>query len=153
MDKRELKIDYITYQKNSLVGYDELCQEATLAVSKAYCVYSKFAVGVAVLLENGVVVTGNNQENMAYPSGMCAERIALFYAGATYPEIAVKALAIVAYTESGASEKMISPCGACRQVMLEVVRRYDKDFDVVMIGKQEVVVIKASALLPFDFSF
>ena len=153
MDKRELKIDYITYQKTFPIAYEELCEKATSSASKAYCIYSNFAVGAAVLLENGVIVTANNQENIAYPSGMCAERIALYYAGSTYPTIAVKALAIFAYSKGETFEKMISPCGACRQVMLEMVKRYDKDFDVILLGQQESVVIKASVLLPFAFGF
>ena len=96
MDKRELKIDYFTCQNSFPAGYEELCRKAVEVSTKAYCVYSEFAVGAAVLLENGEVILGNNQENAAYPSGMCAERTALFYAGAVRPDIAVKALAIAA---------------------------------------------------------
>lgn len=153
MDKRELKIDYFTCPNSYPPGYEELCKKAVEASGKSYSVYSGFAVGAAVLLENGHIVTGNNQENAAYPSGLCAERTALFYAGATYPELAVQALAIAASCDGVPGGNVISPCGACRQVMAEVIKRYGKDFEVIMIGQKECVVIKASALLPFVFTF
>ena len=108
MDKRELKIDYFVCRNSVPAGYEELSEKALVAAGKAYCIYSGFAVGAAVLLENGTIVLGNNQknkahttrntnqENVAYPSGLCAERTALFYAGAAYPDVPVKALAITA---------------------------------------------------------
>ncbi|MEG1737912.1 MAG: cytidine deaminase [Odoribacter sp.] len=151
MDKREVKIDYFVYQNSFAVGYEKLCKKAMQASAKSYSIYSNFAVGAAVLLENGKIVSGNNQENAAYPSGLCAERTALFYAGATYPEVAVKALAIVACDQGIPCDNFVSPCGACRQVFAEIVKRYGRDFDVIMCGKQETVVVKASALLPFVF--
>ena len=86
-------------------GYEELSEKALAAAGKAYCIYSGFAVGAAVLLENGTIVLGNNQENVAYPSGLCAERTALFYAGAAYPDVPVKALAIVLLVLKGVPEK------------------------------------------------
>ncbi|MDE5612832.1 MAG: cytidine deaminase [Odoribacter sp.] len=153
MDKREVKIDYFVCRDSFPEEYDDLCRKAVQAAKKAYSVYSKFSVGAAVWLENGEVVAGNNQENIAYPSGICAERTALFYAGATFPDVPVKAMAIVACGDDGLREEFISPCGACRQVMAEVIRRYGQDFDVLMLGKKETVVIKASALLPFAFEF
>lgn len=153
MDKRELKIDYFTCQDSLPEQYDALCREAIEASKKSYSIYSEFAVGAAVLLANGVVVQGNNQENAAYPSGLCAERTALFYAGATYPDIPVRALAIAACYRGVPREEFVPPCGACRQVMAEVIKRYGEDFDVIMIGQRETVVIRASALLPFTFSF
>lgn len=153
MDKKELKIAYSTYHNAFPAGYEQLCRRAIEASKNAYSIYSDFAVGAAVLLANGQVVAGSNQENAAYPSGICAERTALFYAGATYPEAAVKALAIAACYKGVPRENFVPPCGACRQVMAEVIKRYGEDFDVIMIGQQETVVIKASALLPFSFSF
>ena len=96
MDKRELKIDYFVCRNSVPAGYEKLSEKALAAAGKAYCIYSDFAVGAAVLLENGTIVLGNNQENVAYPSGLCAERTALFYAGAAYPDVPVKALAITA---------------------------------------------------------
>lgn len=105
------------------------------------------------MLENGTIVLGNNQENVAYPSGLCAERTALFYASAAYPDVPVKALAITACFKGRPRKEVVSPCGACRQVMAEVIRRYGRDFDVLMIGEEETVVIKASSLLPFSFEY
>lgn len=151
MDKRELKIDYRIYRDVWPDEYKELCAKAVKAAETSYSVYSQFAVGAAVLLDDGTTVCGSNQENAAYPSGLCAERTALFYAGATYPELPVKALAIAACYQGHPREEFVPPCGACRQVMAEVIRRYGQDFDVIMIGQKDTVVIKASALLPFSF--
>jgi cytidine deaminase len=121
-------------------------------VESAYCVYSRFAVGAAVLMDNGEVVRGSNQENAAYPSGSCAERVALFYACSAYPGVKVKAIAIAARDPAGEWVRGITPCGACRQVMAEIIRRYRADFDVVLAGGEgEVTVIPASELLPFPF--
>lgn len=153
MDKRELKIDYFVCQKGLPAGYEELCQKAIEASQTAYSIYSDFSVGAAVLLDNGEVVTGSNQENAAYPSGLCAERTALFYAGAQYPQNGVKALALAACYNGVLREECVTPCGACRQVMAEVITRYGKDYDVIMVGKKESIVVKASALLPFAFVF
>ena len=129
MDKRELKIDYFVCRNSVPACYEELSEKALAAAGKAYCIYSGFAVGAAVLLENGTIVLGNNQENVAYPSGLCAERTALFYAGAAYPDVPVKALAITACFKGRPRKEVVSPCGACRQV------------------------IKASSLLPFSFEY
>ena len=98
--------------------YRQLYEAAFEASKKAYAPYSKFHVGAAVLLENGEILSGNNQENAAYPSGLCAERTTLFYAGARYPDAAVLILAIAAMKD-GERVDLITPCGACRQVMLE----------------------------------
>ena len=98
--------------------------------------------------------TGNNQENVAFPSGLCAERTALFYANAQYPEVPVKALAIVARDSSGKmTQAPISPCGACRQVMLETENRFGKPMQILLASAEEVIVVeRASALLPLAFS-
>lgn len=153
MDKKELRLDYTIYRNSFPEAYRELCEKAVKATGQAYSIYSKFSVGAALLLDNGEVLTGANQENVAYPSGICAERTVLFYAGATYPEIGVKALAIAACYKGQLTETFTPPCGACRQVMAEVIKRYGKNFDVIMIGREESVVLKASALLPFSFDF
>ncbi len=153
MDKRELKIDYFVCREGLPAGYEDLCRKAMEISQTAYSIYSGFSVGAAVLLDNGMVVTGSNQENSAYPNGLCAERTALFYAGAQYPQNGVKALALAACYNGELREESVTPCGACRQVMSEVIIRYGKDFDVIMVGKKESVVVKASALLPFAFVF
>lgn len=153
MNCKELKINYHVYSGEYPSSYEILCAEAVKASSTSYSIYSDFAVGAAVLLANGEVITGSNQENAAYPSGICAERTALFYAGSAFPEVAVKALAIAACYKGQPREAYVPPCGACRQVMAEVIKRYGEDFDVIMIGKRETVMLKASALLPFSFDF
>ena len=113
--------------------------------------YSKFHVGAAALLEDGTIVTGSNQENAAYPSGLCAERVALFHAGHQYPDMPVVALAIAAAT-NGRQVESISPCGACRQVLLEAEQRYGKPMKVLLCGTKEVVVAEsAELLLPLCF--
>lgn len=151
MDKREVKIDYFTYTNSYPEEYKALCEKAVEAIPNAYSVYSGFSVGAAVLLCNGVVVTGTNQENLAYPSGMCAERTALYYACSHYPDAGVKAVAIAAGKKGLLTTDVITPCGACRQVMAEVVRRYGLDFDVLMIGEGKCVKLSVSSLLPFAF--
>ncbi len=121
------------------------------AAKKAYAPYSCFNVGAAVLLNSGQIIEGNNQENIAYPSGLCAERVALFSAGSSYPEFHVVTLALVAIKE-GEIESSISPCGACRQVMLETELRYGKPMRILMCGNKETVIIpSAKDLLPFCF--
>ena len=151
MEKAELKIDYTVYRESYPEGYEELCHAALDVTKNVYCVYSGFAVGAAVLMNNGEVVCGTNQENVAYPSGLCAERTALFYACSTYPEAGIKAIAIAAWDHGVEVEDNVTPCGACRQVMAEIVQRYKADFDVIMIGKKRTLLIKASQLLPFSF--
>lgn len=153
MDKKELRLDYSVYRNSYPEEYRNLCEEAVKATDRSYSIYSKFSVGAAALLDNDEVLTGANQENVAYPSGTCAERTVLFYAGATYPKVGVKVLAIAACYGGALTETFTPPCGACRQVMAEVIKRYGKDFDVILIGRQETVMLKASSLLPFSFDF
>lgn len=128
-----------------------LMEAAIKATGQSYAPYSKFHVGAAALLEDGTIVTGSNQENAAYPSGLCAERVVLFHAGHKYPDIAVVALAIAAAT-NGSQVESISPCGACRQVLLEAEQRYGKSMKVLLCGTKEVVVAEsAESLLPLCF--
>ena len=155
MKEEKLEISYGIYALSELTDERRKLVDAALeATRRSYAPYSHFCVGAAVLLENGVVVTGNNQENVAFPSGLCAERTALFYANAQYPEVPVKALAIVARDSSGQVTKApISPCGACRQVMLEMENRFGKPMQVLLASAEEVIVVeRASALLPLAFS-
>lgn len=128
-----------------------LMTAAVNATKQSYAPYSGFHVGAAALLANGVIVTGSNQENAAYPSGLCAERVALFYAGHQYPDVPVVALAIAAAT-GGEQVDRISPCGACRQVLLETEQRYNGSVKVLLCGSREILVASdAVSLLPFSF--
>lgn len=132
--------------------YQELLKASQKAVEKAYSPYSNFSVGAAVLLENGALFLGNNQENAAYPSGLCAERVALFYANATYPDVGVKAISICAKNKNGFLENPISPCGSCRQVLLEAEIRFETDIEVLLYGTKCIQLIKnVKSLLPLQF--
>lgn len=135
---------------------ERLIWAADQASQDAYAVYSGFKVGAAVLLENGTVVTGNNQENAAYPSGLCAERVAIFHANAAHPDQKVLAIAISARYKDEIITTPIPPCGSCRQVLLETERRYNSPIDIYMHGSDKVLHVSSAAdLLPlaFDRSF
>ena len=128
-----------------------LAAAAVKATEQSYAPYSGFHVGAAALLENGMIVTGSNQENAAYPSGLCAERVTLFHAGHQYPDIPVMALAIAAATK-GEQVESISPCGACRQVLLETEQRYGKPVKVLLCGRKDVIIAEsAESLVPLFF--
>jgi len=131
----------------------KLINVAKDTAKNAYAPYSQFKVGAAVLLANGEIITGNNQENIAYPSGMCAERVALYYANATFPNVKVEAIAVAAYSGGDYTEK-ISPCGSCRQVLQEAENRYKSPVRILLYGKNEVYVVESvKDLLPLSFSF
>ena len=145
----------IPYERIQRKDFDatllRLEEAAVEAARNAYAPYSRFRVGAALLLSNGVVVVGSNQENAAYPSGLCAERTALFAAGAQYPNEAVEILLLVAFSEEDRVES-ITPCGACRQVLMETSSRYQKPFKVIMVGKEQALVLHDNrGLLPFAF--
>lgn len=128
-----------------------MAEQAYIAAERAYAPYSRFYVGAAVLLENGAIVSGNNQENAAYPSGLCAERVALFYAGAQYPNIPVTTLAVIAL-KGGEIQEHVSPCGSCRQVLLETEQRYQRPIKILLCGREDVLAIEgATSLLPLSF--
>ncbi|MDR3351315.1 MAG: cytidine deaminase [Prevotellaceae bacterium] len=129
-----------------------LLAKAAEATGNAYAPYSQFHVGAAVLLENGEVICGSNQENAAYPSGLCAERVALFYATSRFPEAAVRAIAIHSSTGGQAGPEPVYPCGACRQVLLECESRSGRPLKVIMGGVQKIQIVNsASELLPLNF--
>jgi cytidine deaminase len=146
----ETKIEVISVDE--LFPLDaELMNKAVCAAKDAYASYSGFHVGVAIMLANGKIIIGNNQENAAYPSGLCAERVALFSAGAQYPDIPVRDMAIVALKD-GKIRKYISPCGACRQVMVEFEKRGKVPMRIMLCGADEVQIISsAKELLPLAF--
>jgi len=141
------------YQYDELNEADRsLMKTAMEATARSYAPYSHFSVGAAALLENGVVVTGSNQENAAYPSGLCAERTTLFYANSQYPDQAVKTLAIAARTEQDFLDTPIPPCGACRQVLLETEKRFGKPMRILLYSKSDIYIMEGvSALLPLSF--
>ena len=152
------KVDIIltTFEYNSI---DELSKEEQVLINKskevvknAYAPYSKFNVGAAVLLANGEIITGTNQENAAYPSGLCAERVAIFYANSKYPDIPVKAIAVTAFTNNQFIEKPLPPCGSCRQVIVETETRFKTPIKIYLVSKDKITVIEdAKTLLPINF--
>lgn len=131
----------------------QLVTAAKAARSRAYAPYSSFQVGASVRLENGQIVEGNNQENIAYPSGLCAERVALFYAGANYPNLAIESICIVVQGDLIAAENYVSPCGSCRQVMLESEARQSRPIRVLLVQNDGQIFILNTCkdLLPFGF--
>ena len=129
-----------------------LVAKAKEAAQSAYAPYSKFKVGAAVLLNNNEIVIGSNQENAAYPSGLCAERVAIFHANALYPNVAVKTIAITAIVNNRPAVAAVPPCGACRQVLLETEHRYKQKVKVIMVGeKKSMLVDDIQQLLPLNF--
>ncbi len=141
-----LRYEELSAEEQRLV---DAAREATL---RSYAPYSHFSVGAAVLLENGETVSGTNQENAVYPSGLCAERTTLFYANSRYPTAAVVALAIAARNEAGLLSRPLPPCGACRQVMLETEQRFGRPMTLLMSGTEEIYRINGvQHLLPFAF--
>ena len=130
-----------------------LMEEAIEIRKKAYAPYSKFRVGTAILLDNGKIVLGSNQENAAYPSGLCAERVALFHAGAQFPGIAVDLICIVAKGDLMPISQLLSPCGACRQVMLESENRQNKPIRIILVNQDNrtMCIDSVQNLLPFGF--
>jgi cytidine deaminase len=112
-------------------------------------VYSKFRVGAAVLLDDGHIISGNNQENVAFPSGLCAERTVLFYTHANFPDKKIKAIAIY----SPDAKYLLTPCGACRQVMIEYENIQNEPIQTIIISEKEIYVLESvKDWLPFEFS-
>jgi cytidine deaminase len=155
MKKKELKITI-----NEFGGADELSaedrnllQKAAQTALQSYAPYSEFHVGAAVLLENGEIICGSNQENAAYPAGLCAERVALFYANSKYPDVKVVALAISAHADHFIIDRPISPCGTCRQVIAETENRQQSKIKILMQGESGPVnmIEGIENLLPLTF--
>lgn len=130
----------------------ELLSKAKSYQENAYAPYSEFKVGAAVRLENQEVIGGNNQENAAYPSGLCAERVALFAAAAQYPNTKIEALAIYAHSKN--KETLLSPCGACRQVMHEYESKQQQVYKVLLMDQEENITcfFSCADLLPLAFN-
>ena len=130
----------------------ELIEQAMKATDNAYAEYSHFYVGAALRLANGRIVIGANQENAAFPSGLCAERTAVFSAQANFPDQSIEALALVARNDNGLIDNPVTTCGACRQVLLGVEERYGLPMRILMYGKSGVYSVgSAKDLLPLSF--
>jgi len=153
MEKKTIETNYTVYNFDELSeSYQMLINKAKEQVSKAYAPYSGFSVGAAVELENGEIFAGSNQENSAYPSGLCAERVAMFYANAQFPNVAVKSMAIVAFTKGNFLPDPITPCGSCRQVLLETEMRFDQNINILLYGTKNAYLIEnVKELLPLCF--
>ncbi len=154
MKKVTLELGFIEY--SSLEEMDPQDQEVVKAAIEAqkgsYAPYSNFNVGAAVRLEDGTIVKGANQENAAYPSGLCAERTAMFAAGATYPGVPMTTLAIVGGFDFTLSETPCTPCGGCRQVMAEYQTAGKRPLSVIMFGTEKTWKFeKVDDILPFIF--
>ncbi len=130
-----------------------LMNVAVEAREKAYAPYSKFHVGAAILLDNNEIIPGSNQENASYPSGLCAERTAIYFAGAKYPEAIIKRIAISATSQNHAVTAPIPPCGACRQAIAEYEVKQNKPIEIYFMGESGAVAKSNSLkdLLPFAF--
>ena len=154
MTNKEIKIAYQECESlDQLESQDrKLAEAAIAAIATSYAPYSNFNVGAAVLLEDGEVIQGSNQENAAYPSGICAERTALFYAGASRPDKAVVKIAIAAGQNGVLCSSPVTPCGACRQVMAQYQLKSGIPMRILLVGAHKIWEFeKVDDLLPFTF--
>lgn len=154
MENLALNISYRKCSYEELEPSDrKIVDAAKDATRRSYSPYSHFSVGAALLLEGGEIVTGCNQENAAYPSGLCAERTALFSAGSAFPDKAVEVLAIAAYTDGAFTGIPVTPCGSCRQVMAETESRHGNHIRIILYGTDFCLVFDKGVadILPFCF--
>jgi cytidine deaminase len=137
MRKEKVSFDLTIYESFADLPSEkqELMQLAINMRNQAYAPYSKFKVGAAVLLENGEMVIGSNQENASYPSGLCAERVAVFQAGAKYPGVVISAIAISATSENYQVDKPAAPCGNCRQSIAEYEQKQEQPIAIFLMGE------------------
>ena len=155
MQNKKLEINYLEYSGlEELEPKDrELCEAAEKALTGSYAPYSKFNVGAAVRLSDGRIVTGANQENAAYPSGLCAERTAMFSAHANHPDTPMTAIAITAAQNGKLNEDITAPCGACRQVMAEYQKVSGRKCTILLYGKKKIIKLsQVDDILPFIFT-
>ena len=149
--KLEINIQYCQFDELSEED-QELVSMAREATQNSYAKYSRFYVGAALRLQDGRIVKGANQENAAFPSGLCAERTAIFAAQANYPEQPILALAIAARNDHGFTQEPVTPCGSCRQVMLEIEDRYQSPVRMLLYGTRGIYVLKSTRdLMPLCF--
>ena len=159
MKKLEIKTPITLYDSLNELPKEvqNLMDEAIKIRKTAYAPYSKFHVGTAFLLENGEVITGNNQENAAYPSGMCAERVAVWQAASRFPDVRIKIIAITASSKQNPVTEPVAPCGGCRQALSEYEIKQDADIEIYFMGETGQIIKTESLhdLLPlaFDKSF
>ncbi len=155
MKEISITSSFTIYDNINELSQDEqdLMNQAIEIRKKAYAPYSKFRVGAALLLDNGKVILGSNQENAAYPSGLCAERTAIFYAGSAYPEAKILKMAITAASDTNQTQAPIPPCGSCRQSIAEYEIKQDTPIEIYFMGEIGEVYKSASLknLLPFMF--
>jgi cytidine deaminase len=155
MEELALKSTIIVAQMDELTEAERnLVNLAIEGTNRSYAPYSHFHVGAAILLENGTTIIGCNQENAAFPSGICAERSALFAAGAQYPDQPVVMLAIAACNEKGElQEEPVSPCGPCRQVIIETEKRFQHAVRILLYGKKHIYIVDGiRELMPLSFT-
>ena len=155
MTNHEIKIAFEEYTSlEELNTADQnLCLEAVKAMGNSYSPYSKFRVGAALRLESGKIVHGSNQENVAYPSGLCAERVALFYWGANHPDDPIVSMAVTAHTDEFELKKPVTSCGSCLQVLAEYEKKQNQPVKVILfVGEGPVWVTNGiESFLPFLF--
>ena len=153
--KKQIRINYNAYSSKDELDQvsRDLLNSAEQCMQKAYAVYSGFYVGAALLLDSGEVITGNNQENIAFPSSMCAERVALYFCKANSPNVKVLKIAIAARSSEGILDDSITPCGACRQVMSEYERIQGENMQVILKAEAGEILVFDSVtnLLPLAF--
>jgi len=154
--KKDYLFSYSTYPSSDLLSEEDkqLLQEARKAVDKAYAPYSNFRVGAAALLKSGDIVSGANQENASFPAGICAERTVLATVSSIYKNTAIIKMAISFFNGTGKSNYPISPCGVCRQVLLETIHHTGQPIQLILGGLEgEIIIIDdASMLLPLSFT-
>jgi cytidine deaminase len=155
MKKIKLETTFTVFDDISELSNKEnlLLMEAIKVRNKAYAPYSNFSVGAAILLDNGKIITGNNQENAAYPSGMCAERVAIFSAGALNPDSTILKIAISASSSNKKVTKPVGPCGSCRQVIAEYEYKQERPIEIFFMGETGQIIKTDSLkdLLPLSF--
>jgi len=155
MKKKEVKSTFYEYTSLSELSQkqQQLVQEASKASSNAYVPYSKFHVGAAILLENGQIICANNQENSAFPSGLCAERTAVFYANSQYPNTPILTLAVTAEKDGSPVKYPIPPCGACLQVLLESEKRHQTPMEIILYATDKIYIADSvEQFLPYGFT-
>ncbi|GGW24121.1 cytidine deaminase [Arenibacter certesii] len=156
MEKRNISFELLVYNsREELEEKDSKLMEAAISArKKAYSPYSNFEVGAAILLGNGEVVQGNNQENACYPAGLCAERVAIYYAAAKYPHVPIVTIAISATSRNYVMDKPAAPCGNCRQSISEYEIKQKAPIAIIMTGETGEVLKchSVSDILPLAFN-